>query len=403
MERLGIVYYLDKYPKLSQSFVLNEIVELKRQGNDVAVFSLFEPEENITHVEYNKFDLPVYRSNPSYKDVWQLASPIIRYFSNIYTATSLSLFSPKTLAKNALFGIQCAKFINRLDFTVDVIHGHFANSNKLGSIFASNYHSIPCTVTAHAYEIFRSPNVAMIKYICDQMDHVIVPSEYNMNYLQNEIQVTNEMTIVPATTKIDKFNPVSDPVPGRILTIARLVEKKGIEYAIDAVRMLIDQGHDVNYHIIGRGKREESLRQRVLDRGIEDHVTFLGHVSDERLKIELSEACLFLLPCVVASDGDRDAMPVVLKEAMAAQTACVSTTVSAIPELITDGKDGRLVPPEDPKAIADVAGDLLKNENKRNKLAQNGRETVETKFDISTSVADLMKVFKGCSESKKAY
>jgi glycosyltransferase involved in cell wall biosynthesis len=127
---------------------------------------------------------------------------------------------------------------------------------------------------------------------------------------------------------------------------------------------------------------------------IEDHVEFLGNVSDEQLKKELSEASVFVLPCVIAEDGDRDAMPVVLKEAMASETACVSTTVSAIPELITDGYDGLLVPEKEPDELASAIQELLENPERTKNIAENGRETVHDKFDISESVDTLTEVFE---------
>jgi glycosyltransferase involved in cell wall biosynthesis len=133
--------------------------------------------------------------------------------------------------------------------------------------------------------------------------------------------------------------------------------------------------------------------------GIEDHVEFLGHVPDERLKKELSEASVFILPCVIAEDGDRDAMPVVLKEAMASETACVSTTVSAIPELITNGLDGLLVPQKEPEELASAIQELLDNPEKRKKIAENGSETVYNRFDISDSVDTLTDVFESLQTS----
>jgi glycosyltransferase involved in cell wall biosynthesis len=231
------------------------------------------------------------------------------------------------------------------------------------------------------------------------MDHVIVPSEYNRDYLRKEIGIENDITVVLATTQVEKFEPSALTIENRLLTVARLVEKKGYLYGIEAVNKLIEQGYDVEYHIVGTGDRKDWLQQQVTEYGIEDHVEFLGHVSDERLKRELSEASVFALPCVIAEDGDRDAMPVVLKEAMASETACVSTTVSAIPELITDGYDGLLVPEKEPDELASAIQELLDNPEKRKNIAENGRETVHTKFDISESVDTLSEVFKSLQSS----
>lgn len=394
MGQLGILYYVSSFPKLSESFVLNEINELYKRGYNIAVFAQNYPEENITHDEHEDIEVPVYYADISFTDFPQLLSkkPAQMAIGNT-TSRVLNYFSPKQVAHNLLLGKHCAKFIDSLDFDVDIVNAHFASSTRLGAVFAAQYHSIPSTVTAHALEIFASPNVPQIKYICDSMNHVFVPSEYNRDYLREEIGIENNITVVPATTQVDKFEPSAPTVKNRLLTVARLVEKKGYPYGIEAVNTLIRQGYDIEYHIIGTGEKEEELQQQVEEYGIDDHVKFLGHVSDERLQKELSQASVFLLPCVIAENGDRDAMPVVLKEAMASETACVSTTVSAIPELITDDYDGLLVPEKEPDKLASAIQELLDNPEKRQRLAENGRETVHNKFDISESVDTLAEVF----------
>ncbi len=395
MEQLGVLYYVGSFPKLSESFILNEINELYNRGHNIAVFAQNDPEENITHEEYEDIDVPVYYANASYTDFPQLISkkPAQMALSHA-TDGVFKHFSPKRAGHSLLLGKQCAQFVEALDFEIDVINAHFATPTRIGAMLAARHHGIPCTVTAHAVEIFASPNVPQIKYICDSMDHVIVPSEYNRDYLREEIGIANGITVVPATTEVEKFEPSAPTVENRLLTVARLVEKKGYPYGIKAVNKLIKQGYDIEYHIVGTGDRKDRLQQQVKEYGIEDHVEFLGHVPDERLQKELSEAAVFVLPCVIAEDGDRDAMPVVLKEAMASETACVSTTVSAIPELITDGHDGLLVPEKEPDELASVIQELLDNPEKQKTIAANGRETVHNKFDIAESVDTLTEVFE---------
>ncbi len=398
MSELGVLYYVGSYPVLSESFILNEIHELQNRGHNIAVFAQRDPKEEITHNEYEDIDVPVYYANISYTDFPQLCSkkPIQMAMSNRSNGF-FTEFSPKRIGHNLLLGKQCTEFIESLDFDIDVVHAHFANDTRMGGAFAAQYHGISCTVTAHAVEIFRLPNVSQIKYICDSMDHVIVPSEYNRRYLRDKIKVKNQITVVPATTQIEKFQSSAPTVENRLLTVARLVEKKGYPYAIEAVNNLVEQGYDIKYHIVGTGDRKDKLQQLVADYGIENHVDFLGHVSDKKLKKELSEASVFLLPCIIAEDGDRDAMPVVLKEAMAAGTACVSTTVSAIPELITDGHDGVLVPEKEPEELTSAIKQLLENPENRKRIAENGRDTVHSKFDISESVDTLTDVFESLS------
>jgi len=400
MKQLGILYYLSSFPELSESFILNEINELYNRGHNIAIIAENSTEQNITHKEYENISVPIYYVNASYMDFYKLIST-----KSIQMARSkrkngfFSLFSAKEIGYNLLLGKQCSDFIESLDFEIDVINAHFATYTRIGAVLAAQQLNIPCTVTAHAYEIFRSPKSSQIKYICDSMEHVIVPSQYNREYLQEKIKVENDITIIPATTQVEKFEPSAPTIENRLLTVARLVEKKGYPYSIEAVNTLIKQGYDVDYHIVGTGDEKEQLEKQVKEHGIEDQINFLGHISDNQLQEELSKASVFVLPCIIAENGDRDAMPVVLKEAMASETACVSTTVSAIPELITDGYDGLLVPEKESYELALAIQDLLDNPNKRREMAQNGQKTVHDKFDISESVDTLIEVFESLQSS----
>ncbi len=394
MTELGILYYLHSYPKISESFVLNEISELKRRGHNVAVFALFNPNEDLAHEEYSNIDIPVYYVEPSITDLYQLFNSKSLTLDFLNYGTMFRIFSVKELVMSIISAKECVEYIRSLDFEVDVIHGHFADSSKLGQIITAKHCNVHATITAHAYEIFKSPDIAQLSFICNSFDHIIVPSKYNQKYLHGIKKIKNEITVIPATTRIDKFEASNNEVSNRILTVGRLVEKKGYKYGIKAVAQLVEQGHKIDYHIIGTGDEKNYLEELVLTLGIEDHVEFLGHVSDMELKKELREASVFILPCVVASNGDRDAMPVVLKEAMAAEVACISTAVSAVPELITHKKDGLLVPQKDSEALADAIEDLLSNDKLREDLARNGKETVEKKFDISESVDKLENVFR---------
>jgi len=394
---MNILYTVNEFPKLSESFVINELHELKQRGHDISVFSFSQSDEEVTHEEIDEIDIPVYYADqPSFTSFPELFSTSILNLKVLRQATFID--GPLHHAYYLYLGKQIIEAIEDRG-EVDLIHSHFAAPNRLSCTYAAAYHDIPCTVTAHAYEIFSPPSIKRLQRVCSRFDHVIVPSEYNGRYLREEIGVESDMTVVPATTNVDKFKPSDDCVSGRLLTVARLVEKKGHEYAIDAVAELVDQGYDVEYHIVGTGEREEFLRERVREHGIEDYVEFLGHVSDERLDAELHEAELFVLPCVIASDGDRDVAPVALKEAMATRTACVSTSISAIPELITDGYDGILVEPNDSEALIDAMASLLDNPSRRKEIAANGRKTIENKFDISQAVDQLVDVFQSCIES----
>ena len=383
---MDILYVVDQFPKLSESFVVNEIAELDRRGHEISVFSISKPEEEIIHSELDELDIDVcYGKIPSLASIIDLFSPVL--LDPNVLKHEIFLENPLHYAYWLHLGTQIAECIEQVG-SVEHIHSHFVPGNRMAAIYAATYHDIPCTATAHAYEVFAPESRKRLSRVCRHMDHLVVPSEYNRDYLRQEVGVQTPISVVPATTNVKKFEPSEGYTSGRLL------EKKGYEYAIDAVSDLIERGYEIEYHIIGTGERREALESRIREHGIEDHVMFLENVTDERLKTELQEAELFVLPCVIAENGDRDVAPVALKEAMATQTACVSTSISAIPELITDGHDGRLVNPNDTAALAETLANLLDNPEERIELAENGRETVQEKFDISSSVDELLKIFE---------
>ncbi|WP_114576274.1 glycosyltransferase [Saliphagus sp. LR7] len=399
--QMNILYYLKNYPKLSQSFVLNEISELKRRGHNIAVFARQDPGEDIQHDEYDELDVSVrYAERPTIADGSDLLAPEI--INRRVLHRSLYRAHLKNHAKNLHLARQCIEYVDELGWELDLIHSHFAHPNKLPATYVAAYYGIPCTVTAHAYEIFQEPNVRMLHILFDRIDRVIVPSRYNRSYLREHFDIEKPIDVVPATTQVSKFEPTDQEVPGRILTVARLVEKKGVIYAIEAIARLAETYPEIEYHIVGTGEREEMLRQRAAELGVEDRVTFLGRVSDERLYQELDDATIFVLPSVITGDGDRDSSPVALKEAMAMATPCVSTTVAGIPEIVTDGSDGRLVEPRNVKELTEALAGLLADDDNRQAMGRQARESVITKFGLETAVDELVKSFQAAIDANEA-
>jgi glycosyltransferase involved in cell wall biosynthesis len=400
---MNVLYYLKNFPKLSQSFVLNEISELERRDHDVAVFALRDPDEAIQHSEYAELDVPVrYAQWPKVVDVAELLAPEV--LNRRVLRRGLYRAHPKHHAKSLHLARQCIEYIDELEWSVDLVHGHFAHPNKLPATYAAAYHGVPCTLTAHAYEIFREPDLRMLRILLDRTDRVVVPSRYNRSYLREHFGVETPIDVVPATTRVSKFEPTDREVPSRILTIARLVEKKGVVYAIEALARLTEAhpGIGYEYHVVGSGEREGVLRRRAADLGIGDRVTFLGNVSDERLHRELDEAAAFVLPSVITADGDRDSSPVALKEATAMATPCVSTTVAGIPEIVEHGSDGLLVEPRDSAALADALATLLADDGLRRAMGNRARESVAAKFGLGAAIDGLEASFRAAMDGRKA-
>lgn len=397
---MHVLYTLSSFPKLSESFVLNEIDELTRRGHDVAVFAYQSPGEGIHHEEHEQLDMPVrYAEQTTVSDAPKL------FTSELINARVLrrSLYydRPKNHVRSLNFARQHIEFVDGLDRPIDHIHSHFARRDKIAATYTAAHLGISCTVTAHAYELFADPDPHELGILFDRTDRVIVPSRYNRSYLREQFGVTRPIDVVPATTRVSKFEPTKREMPNRLLTVARLVEKKGVSYAIEAVARLAETHPDIEYHIVGTGEREEMLRQRAEELGVADRVAFLGNVSDERLRQEYDKAATFVLPCVIAANGDRDGSPVVIKEAMAMETPCVSTTVTGIPEMIDDGTNGLLVEPRDADALAEAIATMLGDKENREEMGHNARETIRERFGLEIAVEKLLSSFQRATSRER--
>jgi glycosyltransferase involved in cell wall biosynthesis len=161
---------------------------------------------------------------------------------------------------------------------------------------------------------------------------------------------------------------------------------------------LVDQLPDIEYRIVGKGPLKHDLEILADELGIRSNISFLGHVSDSQLRDEYRRAAVFVLPCVVAEDGDRDVIPVVLKEAMATETPCVSTDVAVIPELITDGKNGCIVPQRNEDELGESIFGLLERPDQRRRMGRSGRQTVQDRFGIQDAVDELLNTFNSALE-----
>jgi len=177
-----------------------------------------------------------------------------------------------------------------------------------------------------------------------------------------------------------RFPGAQEPV--RLLTVARLVEKKGVAYAVEAVAGLVHRGKAVSYVIAGDGPLRASLEKLVGGFGLEPHVKFIGWVDHDRIRGLLDEAHILVAPSVTGRDGDQEGIPNVVKEAMATGLPVVSTLHSGIPELVDDGASGFLVPERDAQALADRLTFLADHPEVWPEMGRAGRRKVETEFDM---------------------
>lgn len=394
---MNVLYYLHSFPKLSESFILNEIYELEQRGHEVAVFALNRPSGDVFHEEMEEISATVhYADAPSLEDGLELLSPTV--LDSDLLASAAFPADPKLHAANLFHAKRGIDFLAEADFDVDVVHSHFARPYQFGAQFLAMQAGVPHTITTHAYDLYSDLASEHTERLLARADRVVTISEYNRRYIEDDLGISTPVDVVHAGIRPEKFRSTRETEGHRVVTVARFVEKKGLRYAIDAVAEVAADIPDVEYHIIGSGPQQSDLERRAAEVGVESNVTILKNVSDERLIAELDEAACFLLPSVVAEDGDRDGIPVVLMEAMAMQTPVVSTRVSGIPELVADGENGLLTEPRNATAVAEAVQQILIGDIDGEMLGKRARETVLDAFNSETTVEKLESTFETAIE-----
>ncbi|ATW89149.1 glycosyltransferase involved in cell wall biosynthesis [Halohasta litchfieldiae] len=391
---MHILYLLNEFPKLSESFVINEIHGLEQRGHEISIIALKKTGEIIKHDELAELDATVrFLPSPGVQSAIQAVSRPLKLAEGY---NQLQLLSMKKAIGTRYIAGHLNREIRSLPNVPDHIHTHFFDWPKFSLSYIG--FDIPMTITAHAFGLFQEGTNTQRRALADRVDRIVTISEYNRTYLRETVGIGTPIDVVRMGIRSEKFNPIGTTVDGRFLTVARFVEKKGIRYAIDAITAVADQYPEIEYHIIGSGPLEADFREQIVSNGLTEQVQLLGRVSDERLIQELNEASAFLLPCVIAADGDRDGIPVALMEAMAMKTVPISTTASGIPELIQHNKNGLLVEPKDSEQLSATIMTLLSNPQRHRELAAEARKRVCEMYNVTQQVDGMINVMNRCAE-----
>ena len=348
-----IGYVLKVYPRLSQTFVVNELRAHEAAGLKFTVFSLRRPKESDRTVV----------DPPLAAEVVQLEGPDAALPAQLAAAARMRGISH--------------------------LHAHFAKLATGVARAAAAELQVPYSFTAHARDIFEQSvdPQALAERIRDAAQ-VITVSRFNVDYLEQ--QHGRRASLVYNGVPLDAFPYTSperrEPV---VLAVGRLIEKKGFADLIEAAAILTREGAAFRCEIVGEGEERDALAARIAELGLEDRVRLLGARTPEQVQAHMRACAVLAVPCVVAGDGDRDGLPTVLLEAMALGTPCVGTDVTGIPEALVDEVTGLGVPQRDPAALAAALQRLLTDAALRVRLAEAARALVERRFSSAANTRRL--------------
>jgi glycosyltransferase involved in cell wall biosynthesis len=388
-------------PVISETFVVREIVALRRLGLSVKVFSLHPPETGVFHPEApdlaREAEVLIQPRNPLFwlaHLIFALRFPG-RYFHCLY-AYVLTTDEPWRSRGRCLSYFMVAPFAAwRLRAAgIQHLHAHFANAPASVALMAAALAGISFSFTAHAYDIFIDKLLLTAKLAAAAF--VACESQYNRRYLQEHYPKArlDHLEVVRSGLDTARFCPHPHPqrVPPCIIAVGRLVETKGFHVLVEACARLRDRGLPCQCLIIGDGPEAGRLKNLVNDFGVTDRVVLKGKLSPAELMPYYRRADVLAMPSCVRNQ-DADGLPNVLTEAMAMGIPVVATRVSGIPELVVDGVTGLLVAPDDAAALAEALARLLRDQDMARRLARAGRDLVVSQYSGETSARQLRGLF----------
>jgi glycosyltransferase involved in cell wall biosynthesis len=400
---MGMV--LKGYPRISETFISNEIRLLEEQGLTVHIFSMRQPRENFTHKSVEAIRARVtYLPSEFWISLHRFVWPNLR--------TLLS--HPAGYAKS--FRLACKRFLrnhNLLTFkhffqagylvhharglNLAHLHAHFAHSPTSVAMFASEICGVPFSFTAHAKDIYTSEAAQLAEKI-DKARFVVTCTKFNKAFLENLVQGRHEVHCVYHGIDLELFfahavTRTPEP-PYTFLTIARIVEKKGIPDILEALALLAREGFPFRYVLIGSGDEKEAVKARVRKLGLEGHVEMPGTMAHEQVLERFQTADCFVLGCRVAQSGDRDGIPNVLAESMALGVPVIGTRVSGIPELVEHEETGLLVDATRPEELAEALRRIVTDQALRAKIIPAARQKVTEVFDNQQLIVELVALYR---------
>jgi glycosyltransferase involved in cell wall biosynthesis len=401
-------FVLKGYPRLSETFIAQEILGLERAGLPLEIVSLRAPTDKARHPVHDEISarityLPEYvKDEPArcFKAWWKVRR--LPGYASAWAAFRQDYARDRTPNRARRF-VQAMVLAAERGEAVDHLHAHFIHTPASVTRYAAMMLGLPWSISAHAKDIWTSPDWDLADKL-NEADWTVTCTGSGHKHLQSLTQRPDHVHLSYHGLDLSRFAPfparhhvrdgsaADDPV--RIVSVGRAVLKKGFDTLLEALAQLPEE---LNWQFdhIGGGELLDQLKAQAGRLGIAGRITWHGAQSQERVIALYREADIFVLPSRIAPDGDRDGLPNVLVEAASQRLACLSTTISGIPELIEDGRHGLLVEPEDAQTLCAGLLRLARDPKLRQALGDAADERVREHFDHVVSIRQLMALFAG--------
>jgi len=391
-----VAYLMSRFPKLTETFVLDEILELERRGVAVEVFPLWREPAEIVHAEARPVVsrahfAPTLNSAILRDNLRCLLDAPSVYLGTLATLVWSNLRSPRFLAGAlAIYPKACSFALRMRALGVRHVHAHFASHPAAAAFVIGRIAGIPCSFTAHGSDLHREQ--AMLAEKVAEAKFVVAISQFNRRFILDRVgqSFADKIRVIHCGVDLAR-HPLHASTSGalEIGCVGTLHAVKGQRYLLDACGELSGQGIDWRCHLIGDGPDRRALEARARELGIVERVVFHGNCEREKVRALLVGMDVVAAPSVPTPDGRREGIPVALMEAGASGLPLVASRLSGIPELVVDGETGLLVEPGDSHGLAVALARLAAEPETRERLGAAVRERIAVEFSLGRSVERL--------------
>lgn len=390
----AVAFLVKTFPKLSETFVLGEVLGLERRGLALSIFALQPPAESVRHAAIARVRSPIrYLSGPlrRHRDGWSahvsafLARPLG------YLGAAWHCARRRETGRREDLTLACVLARHLRTAGIRHVHAHFATQPAAVAELAARLVGGTYSLSAHAKDIYVGDARVLERKLAGAR-FTVTCTGHNHDHLRGLADDAAKVHLMYHGIDFERFKPAArpptEPEP-LILAVGRLREKKGFATLVRACAHLRDRGVAFSCEIVGYGEDEPALRRLIDDLDLRGRVRLPGRMNHEALIARYQAAAAFAAPCRIAGDGDRDGIPNVLLEAMAMELPVVTTPVSGIPEAVIHGVTGLFVDPDDAGELADALQAVLADPSLRVRLGRAARAHVVGRFDNDTNLATV--------------
>jgi len=402
--KLGVI--VSQFPELHETFILKEFLALREGGIDLRIFSLKRCRDRIIHPEAGSLLHLVEYAPLSSPMVWGegLLEFLRQPVRSIEALGEMMVDgkSPISFLKVLVVYMKTLVFIHRArGEKLNHLHAHWATFPTTSARMMARLLNLPFSFTGHAWDLYvKNPT---LKGKLNEAEFIVTCTEHNRKFLSSIAPGCEQKIFLNYHgVELNRFQKRESMNEGKplILSVGRLVATKGFFTLLDALSLLKERRVSFECLIVGDGPLRESLQKEIEEKGLQE-VRLVGSLSREELLTYYRKASCFVLPSEVAPNGDRDGIPNVLLEAMAIGLPVISTAISGIPEAVTSGENGLLVPEKNPSTVAEAVASILKDPMLAARYGEEAHRTVSEKFDSNTHLSALVQFFKEKTEKVK--